>query len=377
MHKSEFEKIFLALCDAFQSSPVYIITKDNQTVFSSMNEDFKSKLFHDTFTGERNVSEQEIDSVRYCRITLPISSHHQLFVYLPVELYRDPNRNFAMIEAIIATINEQKKHPANNRGMHGDAAVLLNKLFHSSSAEDMAYAALLAAELGFNMAVDRAVCIFKVESESDYFSDQNQLLYSIIQIIKNHPDSSTQDIVGSFGNNYVVLCRKLKDVQVSYKAQLNGYITSLHEQISAKFNIGLLTAIGLSANNIMEYSDALVSAQTAITYAHNSKHIKLVFIQDYMVEYELQKIPPPVLQHFLSDYIQILNDNPVLLETVEALVLHNMDTVSAANYLYIHRNTAVFRINQLKAQLGLNPLHNDNDRFVLILIYTYYQQIIS
>ena len=50
----------------------------------------------------------------------------------------------------------------------------------------------------------------------------------------------------------------------------------------------------------------------------------------------------------------------------------NMDISMAAEALFIHRNTMVFRLNQLKKQLNLNPFHKDNDRFKLILLYHYF-----
>ena len=60
-----------------------------------------------------------------------------------------------------------------------------------------------------------------------------------------------------------------------------------------------------------------------------------------------------------------------MVETIKALIYADMNVFTAAETLQIHRNTMVSRLNQLKKQLKLDPQHNDNDRFKLILIYHY------
>lgn len=42
-----------------------------------------------------------------------------------------------------------------------------------------------------------------------------------------------------------------------------------------------------------------------------------------------------------------------------------------AEALYVHRNTVLFRVNRIKKMLCIDPLHRDNDRALLRLLYLY------
>ena len=91
-----------------------------------------------------------------------------------------------------------------------------------------------------------------------------------------------------------------------------------------------------------------------------------------MAEHLVYEIPEHFFEHFFKNELNYVKATPIAQETIGALVACNMDISMAAEALFIHRNTMVFRLNQLKKQLNLTPFHKDNDRFKLILLYHYF-----
>ena len=100
----------------------------------------------------------------------------------------------------------------------------------------------------------------------------------------------------------------------------------------------------------------------------------IYFVTAFLAEHLVYQLPENLFEHFFQAELSYLESNATAVKTIQALVENNMDLVSSAEDLFIHRNTMVFRLNQLKKSLNLNPLHKDNDRFKLILLYHYYRK---
>ncbi|GAA1628929.1 PucR family transcriptional regulator [Georgenia ruanii] len=67
---------------------------------------------------------------------------------------------------------------------------------------------------------------------------------------------------------------------------------------------------------------------------------------------EFNEICPPELRRFVS---RVFGDHPEWLETVDALVTHNLNVRDAAKELFVHPNTIYYRIDQIKQQVGIDP----------------------
>ena len=149
-----------------------------------------------------------------------------------------------------------------------------------------------------------------------------------------------------------------------------GRLRDLNKNYFVSCRIG----VGLTVTNIGHYCDSSISAQAVFRYAQNRPDMekRIYYIDDFLAEHLVYEIPEHSFEHFFKNELDYMKISPTAQETIGALVACNMDISMAAEALFIHRNTMVFRLNQLKKQLNLNPFHKDNDRFKLILLYHYF-----
>ena len=233
------------------------------------------------------------------------------------------------------------------------------------------YTALLAAELGFDMSLPRAVCIFRIEQDLKNPASKISSTRSILQTIHNFAASSgSQDIIGAFGNSELILCH----VMGAESGKDTKLLENIYTYINKNYFVSCCIGVGLTVTDIGHYCDSFISAQAVFRYAQNrpDREKRIYYIDDFLAEHLVYEIPEHFFEHFFKNELNYVKATPIAQETIGALVACNMDISMAAEALFIHRNTMVFRLNQLKKQLNLNPFHKDNDRFKLILLYHYF-----
>ena len=249
---------------------------------------------------------------------------------------------------------------------------LTNRLFNASTPESVAYVALWAINLGFDLTLPRTVCLFDIASNETNADLRSRIRQSIIGTIRSFPDTSAQDIVSATGSRQIVLCKTLTSREASPCGELYPYLSALCASLMERYSISVRVGVGGVPKGIDEFGNSLRDAQTALQYAQLfSVKQSINFIGDYALEQEVSRLPPETLHHFFDRHLRLLASSSQLSETLEALIRSNMDVNATADYLFVHRNTAIFRINQLKKRFHLNPLHSDRDRFMLMVLYIY------
>ncbi|WHH56809.1 helix-turn-helix domain-containing protein [Petroclostridium sp. X23] len=373
MQRKYIEKIFNSLCNSFLETHITILDKNNRIVLSNTTENYKS-LASESMEPIGGVFWNE--KTQKYGVTLPLSDTHLLIIDAHYIHYDSALTVVNMANDIINLIKETEIILSKISLSQDNVTVLSNRLFNAKTPEDIAYIALWGVELGFDLSLSRTVCVLDIKTNELNTSLKESMHRSILYTLRTFTNSSSQDIAAPLNSNQIVLCKTLESNKISLRKQLYPYLSSLCSLLMDRHNISITVGVGMPPKNISEFGESLFEAQTALQYGQifNSKQM-ISFISDYFLEFEISKIPQEELEHFLGRYIKILNSASHLLETIEALIINNMDINSTADYLFIHRNTAVFRINQIKKLFGLNPLHNDSDRFTLIMIYIYYKMM--
>ncbi|MCC8025588.1 MAG: helix-turn-helix domain-containing protein [Clostridium sp.] len=305
-------------------------------------------------------------------MSFPIPPVNQLFLYIPSEEAEDILTAAKMADSVIQLFLS-KPSPAVRNSRPSDTMLLLDHLFHPAGVEDDTYTALLAAELGFDMSLPRAVCIFSIETNQKQAASKARISYSILQTIRNFASSfGNQDILGSFSGGELLLCHVMEQDDRRDLTLLENLYTYIHKNYPVSCSIG----VGLTVRDMGRYEASFASAQAAFRYAQNrsckDEVMRIYCVTDFLAEHLVYEIPDSFFEHFYRQELSYLQATPLAAATLKALVDSNMDIVTASEALFIHRNTMVFRLNQLKKQLRLNPLHKDNDRFKLILLHHYY-----
>lgn len=373
MQSTELNKLYHSLQSIFPKACIQIIDRENRLAAGDCDATpVSSPPEYHNFKEIQTITTDEGET--WYRMSFPIHPTNQLFLYLPSAEAEDILTAAKMADSVIQLFLS-KPVPSVKSPRPSDTMLLLDHLFHPAGEEDDTYTALLAAELGFDMSLPRAVCIFTIEMDQKGPASKAQTSYSILQTIRSFASSpGSQDILGSFGSSELILCHVMEQDDSRDLKLLESLYTYINKNYPVICSIG----VGLTVKDISSYETSFISAQATFRYARNRSgepaKTRIYHVSDFFAEHLVYEIPDSFFEHFFHRELTYLQGAPLAAETVKALVDNNMDIVSASEALYIHRNTMVFRLNQLKKQLHLNPLHRDSDRFKLILLHHYYRK---
>lgn len=288
-----------------------------------------------------------------------------------------------MVQSILRLLQNQRGLlPDQPEDKLNTMSLLADRLVHITTADSATFLALWAGEIGFDLSLPRAICVFDLQTQETDPSLHDSLMRRVHAFLSAYHsgssphsahDALSQNIVAPLNNRQVVLMAVIPEGRVDLPQMIQPYLSELCTALMDRFNLSVQTGVGLVPEALYEYGVSLTQAQTALKYARLFETRQTInFISDFTFEEELTRIPQETLDHFLEPYVRRLT-SPQLLETIQALIRCSMDITQTANYLYVHRNTVLFRLDQIKRLLGLNPLHNDSDRFTLRLLYSYYK----
>lgn len=307
-------------------------------------------------------------------LNFPLKDGYSLVLYIPQEDLRITEQIKKMVSSLIE-ISLDKDCLLNHLYVSKDnLSFLTTRLFNPAGTESLAHVAFSGLSMGYDLTISRRVFVLELQSlEADGIL-RASILRSILYAIRSYSKRSSQDLAVQLSSSRIALCKHFDGNSSGQHRQAIDYFSMLCAYLINYFHISIQIGAGNSTKNISDYSTSLVQAQSALKYARIFSHGQLIhFYEDYIFEEEFSRIPPEILKHFFEGYCTQLDAAPLLAETVEALVIHNMDINSTAKALFMHRNTIVFRMNQIKKALRLNPLHNDSDRFTMISLYIYYK----
>ena len=251
-------------------------------------------------------------------------------------------------------------------------SLLLNRLFSLNTPDDIAYTAIAALNLGYDMTLPRTVCLFTLAAQDDESAISEGTLHSVINLIRSQRFIGAQDLVGSINSDQIALCKTLSNPAQPVQSQLRPLLASLCASILDLHHISIQVGVGDVVRSISDYSTQFLDIRQMLrcrTLFNSPKTIH--FIANFQTEMAIFKIPSAQLDHFLIEKLEILEHLPQFLETVEALLSCNMNINDTAEMLFVHRNTVLFRVNRIKKLLCLDPLHKDADRATLALLYMY------
>lgn len=98
-----------------------------------------------------------------------------------------------------------------------------------------------------------------------------------------------------------------------------------------------------------------------------------MFFYDHLSGYLREAVPLRELQHAFNVCSSQMSPEHrrSFCESVGALIETNYHFPEAAERLYIHKNTLVYRYNAIKQNLGIDPLASASDRAFLEAFYAY------
>lgn len=299
----------------------------------------------------------------FYRVQLPLPPSRLLVLYLRAEDYASAAQPLLMLDSLAqAAMRGGAEDTAEGPELRGESQ-LLNNLLYTDTQEMKVYTFLLAEEQGKSLEIPRAVCVVggaPARLGSDALS------------AVRFRGADEQDICGVTNEGRLVICRRLEEDGRSVKSQLDGYLRALAERIESRCGFKPTVAAGTYARQPEEYRLSLEAALIACEWAGACGRTGgVIYASEYILEYTFQKTEPARLRHFLAPYAEKLRAEPELAVTADALIANDMNVILTAEKMYVHRNTVTLRAARLRELLGIDPLHKDADKFLLMLVCAY------
>lgn len=250
------------------------------------------------------------------------------------------------------------------------------------------------AKMLLHDAVGNPQLIRRVSQKYNYFDDQarlpiliqaglhpncarlEQALFQRYQTLETY---HSQDILLELESERVLLFKYLPDISINCKFVADEVVACLDEFFARvdpdTDTQSLFYFYGPIQLHFADYASVYQCICWMERHLRSSpEHINR--FSSYLPEFLLKNISEDTLRPIFdaSIYrIEKLWDIQVFVETVAALIGANLKLEAAAQKLYLHKNTVVFRLNKIKEVLGLDPINHIRDANYLIMLYNYWK----
>jgi carbohydrate diacid regulator len=321
------------------------------------------------------IKREEIDKFKGVKegINLPIIFHDSIIGVVgitgrieEVSGYGQIVKN--MVELILEQEFLRQEIELNNRALENFYQQLItNNILDRESLKDR------IKLFKINPNLDRVVFLISFKSFD------NQLVTNAINKLNNLSCINNEDIFLMWGDNLVLIkALNFKGTELQNNQILN-LAKTLEFQIK-KFISAPIIGIGRIVHDLsklhLSYEEAKFSLEIGNkVYRAKDKEKRIFYINNLGCDYILPFIDYSHAEYYLHnlfdrDIERVFSETDIG-DIIESLVDNNLNISKAAEELYIHRNTLLYRIKKIEKDTGLN-IKNSKDLFTLLLAYHLY-----
>jgi carbohydrate diacid regulator len=300
-----------------------------------------------------------------------------------------------IIKSSIETMVEYNLMREENRKKMREEEILISDILARKPLDGTNSITSYCMKLGFDLGLSRAIILIELErKENKYFNINLDLGYDasienlkdeLIKDIKANRYLTSQDIVGFYGNNQIIVVKAfitVADINKMYLA-LEKVCRDILNDLSNNKIFTFYAATGNFYSNFADLSNSYKEAQDTIKIGKFIRNCQGVFlIDDMLLESIGYYLPSRINKKILEPLINKLkkDDGTIdveLLYTVEGFIDSCMSFSRASQKLFLHRNTIAFRLDKFKKITGLNPISSFKDAFIIKIaaIYTKLNQL--
>ena len=368
MPSKELERLFHALTSAFPQADIMMFSASGIIMFSRRRlYILQAKYYNVT----ESISATTASGSVYYLISLFLPDGSRLLMCLQAGDYKSPSTALSMVLSLEQAIfcGNARPFPVHKADKF---SLFIRQLLMGAVHDEQSLVAVLANELEVDLSIPRVISVLRFPALPGEPRKKQELISSALDLIHSLRSAGPHDLIGEDEDFHILLCREIMQSTASVKSQCSSYFSQIQEQLAARFGRRPQIGVGFVVSSQYEYAHGYTAARQVLQYSADSPS-NISFAMDHIIELILDNSPPDILKHFLGEDAQLISENPTLLQTVEALVNCNMNMTEAAAHLYIHRNTMVLRLKQIRAKLDMDPIKYDNDRYILQLLLDYYK----
>ncbi len=167
---------------------------------------------------------------------------------------------------------------------------------------------------------------------------------SIVQRLAKIMDKATFAVAFTNYNHIVILATdELQD-------ELNQKIYRIH-QVFTSLNLDVRIASSLVFTSLNDFKNAYEECE--LVFMLNEENVSFASFEDVEEKTLLYQINEEIRERYKKRIIGELDNQSI--ETLKSLFENDLNIAQTAKYLYIHRNTLLYRLEKCKLQTGLNP----------------------
>ncbi len=243
---------------------------------------------------------------------------------------------------------------------------LIRTLVYSNIKEKEEEILCLANTAGIELSKKRCAIVFKCNHENDTIKILKA--YDKIEKVLNHSRlTNSNDFSGTLNNYYVLF--KTHDLTMNNQQLLKELCLLLEKSCEFKFKM----AMGSFHEGFDGYRKSFYEAKQLLLLDKDSP-ISLNDVST-QTEYLFSQINVEAVEHFIKPiYNSLLNEDNIIpewiIETLDAVFDNNLSTYEAAESIYIHKNTLIYRVKKIEQMCGLS-IWDFNHSILLKLLLAY------
>lgn len=204
--------------------------------------------------------------------------------------------------------------------------------------------------------LDKSRCAILLKLKENPLQESYQLL-KVMKQIEDHLISSRylkQDDLFSVLNQYFVI---FKQTPFSIERDETEFLNQIIQEISNLHGVELKASIGSNHLGLIGYRNSYQEAKALIETSDRS--IQNVSNLEVQINYLFGQIDDYTLEHFVQPiYLRIVakegSDLSWMIQTLNALFESNLNLADAAQRIYIHKNTMIYRMKKIEEITGLS-----------------------
>lgn len=178
-----------------------------------------------------------------------------------------------------------------------------------------------------------------------------------------------QDIACLIGEQLIILkTHSPADCLYQNRSSISHLVSSLEKEIGGPLNCG----VGSIANSVSQYHISYKQAQFCLRHCTLDHPIIEIADRDILVQHticeSLNGSTLLALSKLKEAFNHLITNNKELHCTLTALLKCNLNINATAEILHIHRNTLLYRLNRLEAEIGLAPCRSVDDMILCRLL---------
>ena len=199
----------------------------------------------------------------------------------------------------------------------------------------------------------------------------------MIEALHRGTGHSSQDLSFIMDDRHILVFKMIKADGshnfVDYRVEIEEYLKYIRRWFGDR-NVGAAFYIGTLQNTFSQYYYAYRHCKWLESHVGDAGEI--IFFMDHLKEYFRTLVPRQELQRVFHVCEAMLGQNTAkqFSEMTAALEETNYNLTKAAQKLYVHKNTLVYRYNKMKDCLGIDPLERSEDRNFLEMLRLYLEK---